>query len=255
MSRRSRFFEYLPYRRLLRDYFAADPGMLWTAAPKPSMGDGMYRPEFWEWTREERTEQMHRYQFAVTQEEPVFDAADICRLGRDLFVQESMTTNRQGIEWLRRHFNPRGVRVHTVHFPYDLFPSHIDCTFVPLRPGLVLTNPERPLAAGEDALFRANGWELVDAPQPVSSNDEMPIFCQSSKWLSMNVLSLAPDRVVIEEREEPLARRLESLGLAVLTVPLRQVYEFGGSLHCVTWDIRRRGECADYFPRRPRLGG
>ena len=86
-----------------------------------------------------------------------FDAADISRVGRDLFVQVSMTTNNAGIDWLRREFEPEGMRVNTVHFPYDLHPSHIDCTFVPLRPpnglfgtqGLAMYNPDRPpLAAG-----------------------------------------------------------------------------------------------------------
>ena len=44
-------------------------------------------------------------------------------------------------------------------------------------------------------LFQKNDWRFVDAPQSVSTNDEMPAFCQSSKWLSMNVLSLSPTTV------------------------------------------------------------
>ena len=67
------------------------------------------------------------------------------RCGKDIFVQLSMTCNDAGIEWLRRELEPHGLRVHRVRFPYDLAPSHLDCTFVPLRPGLVLTNPERPI--------------------------------------------------------------------------------------------------------------
>ena len=77
------------------------------------------------------------------------------RCGKDLFVQLSMTANAAGIEWLARELAPHGVRVHTVRFPYDLAPSHLDCTFVPLRPGLVLTNPERPILE-EDAATRRN---------------------------------------------------------------------------------------------------
>lgn len=247
MSRRSRFFEYLPYRDLVRHYWTADPRVSWTAAPKPSMAEGMYRPEFWELTLDERHARMHEFEFCVTQDEVVFDAADITRMGRDVFVQESMTTNRAGIEWLRRELTPRGLRVHTLHFPLDFFPSHIDCTFVPLRPGLVLTNPDRPLRHDERELFVANGWELVDAPEPAYGNDEMPRHCQSSRWLSMNLLSLTPDLVVCEESETGLHRLLRGLGFDVLTVPFRNVYEFGGSLHCATWDVRRAGDCQEYF--------
>ena len=51
-------------------------------------------------------------------------------LGDMMFVQQSMVTNIAAIRWLKRHFEPKGIQVHTLHFPYDLFPSHMDCTFV-----------------------------------------------------------------------------------------------------------------------------
>lgn len=248
MSRRARYFEYQAYRDLVYEYWNADPGMVWTTAPKPSMADGMYREEFWEWPLSERHARMHSFEFCVTQHEVVFDAADISRFGRDVIVQESMTTNRMGIAWLKRHLEPRGLRVHPVHFPLDFFPSHIDCTFVPLRPGLVLTNPDRPLRDEDARLFAANGWKLVDAPEPTTGNDEMPAYCQSSKWLSMNVLSISPDKVVCEEREKPLQDLLCDLGFEVHTVPFRDVFEYGGSLHCATWDVSRDGGREDYFP-------
>lgn len=247
MSRRARFFEYLPYRSIVREYWDRDPAMIWTAAPKPSMADHMYRKEFWELEVDERYARMHDFEFCVTQDEVVFDAADITRMGRDIFVQESMTTNRAGIRWLRRELGPRGFRVHAVHFPLDLFPSHIDCTFVPLRPGLVLTNPDRPIKEDEAEYFSDHGWQFVDAPEASSTNDQMPKYCQSSRWLSMNVLSVAPDTVICEESEKNLQRLLETLGFNVLVIPFRSVYEFGGSLHCATWDVRRTGGCEDYF--------
>lgn len=207
-----------------------------------------YREEFWDWPLEERFARMHNFEFCVTQDEVIFDAADCSRFGRDVFVQESMTTNRAGIHWLKRHLEPRGFRVHDVHFPLDLFPSHIDCTFVPLAPGFILTNPERPIREGEEKLFDNNDWQFVDAPQPTSTNDEMPMFCQSSKWLAMNVLSISPKKVICEEQEYPLHELLDKHGFEVNTIPFRNVFEFGGSLHCATWDIRRKGTCEDYFP-------
>lgn len=254
MSRRARFFEHLAYRPLVYDYWRDDQHVVWTVAPKPTMADSMYRQQFWELPLAERHARMHDFEFCVTQDEIVFDAADMTRMGRDIFVQESMTTNRAGIDWLRRELEPRGLRVHSVHFPLDFFPSHIDCTFVPLRPGLVLTNPARPLATGERDFFQINGWRFLDAPPPRFGNDEMPRYSQSSHWLSMNVLSLSPDVVVCEEAEEDLQTLLRGVGFEVIPVPFRHVYEFGGSLHCATWDIRRRGECADYFPDQHRPG-
>ncbi|MGW1544702.1 glycine amidinotransferase [Streptomyces sp. NPDC002309] len=248
MSRRARYFEYEPYRKLVYGYWEADQRVGWTVAPKPTMADSMYRQDFWEWPLEERHARMHDSEFCVTQDEVIFDAADMSRFGRDVLVQESMTTNRAGIRWLKRTLEPKGFRVHPVHFPLDYFPSHIDCTFVPLRPGLILTNPERPIRESERRMFTENDWRLVDAPQPVLTNDDMPPYCQSSKWLSMNVLSVSPDTVICEEQEKPLQDLMYELGFEVLTVPFRDVFEYGGSLHCATWDIRRDGTREDYFP-------
>jgi glycine amidinotransferase len=249
MSKRSRFFEYLPYRSIIRDYWRRDPNMMWKAAPKPSMDDCMYKEDFWDWSKEKRYEKMHDYEFCVTNEEPVFDAADITRCGKDIFVQESMTTNKAGIEWLSRELKGH-VRVHTVHFPYDLHPSHIDCTFVPLRPGLVLTNPERPIAKGEECIFKQNDWDFRDAAMPMPQNIPMPAFCQSSKWLAMNLLSLDEKTVVIEEGEKDMKNVLEDLGMDCICIPYRRVFEFGGSIHCSTWDIRRVDSCKDFFPNQ-----
>ncbi|WP_245642562.1 glycine amidinotransferase [Nonomuraea candida] len=251
MSRRARYFEYEPYRKLVYEYWEADPRVSWTVAPKPTMADSMYRKDFWDWPMEERHARMHAHEYCITQDEVVFDAADMSRFGKDVIVQESMTTNRAGIRWLKRTLEPKGFRVHPVHFPLDYFPSHIDCTFVPLRPGLVLANPERPIREDELPMFTENGWKLVEAPQPVLSNEEMPAYCQSSKWLSMNVLSVSPHTVICEEQEKPLQDLLSSLDFEVLTVPFRHVFEYGGSLHCATWDIRREGTREDYFPSLP----
>ena len=130
-------------------------------------------------------------------------------------------------------------------FRYDLAPSHLDCTFVPLRPGLVLTNPERPILEEDAEIFHRNGWRFIDAPQP--NNPIRPWASQSSKWLSMNVLSISPDCVVAEEQETDLHDLLESEGFEVLKVPFRAVYEFGGGLHCATWDIRRDDQFESFF--------
>lgn len=43
MAWRSRFFEYRPFRSLIKDYFLN--GGKWTAAPKPEMSDALYVPE------------------------------------------------------------------------------------------------------------------------------------------------------------------------------------------------------------------
>lgn len=250
MCKRSRFFEYRPFRSLIRHYFDNDPKMMWTAAPKPMMGDKSYNPDFWEWSQEERIERMHKYEYCLSEEEIMFDAADCLLIGNMMFVQQSMVTNLSGIRWLKRQFGSKGIQVHTLHFPYDLYPSHTDCTFVPINSNIVLTNPDRPVVEEEVKIFRQNDWRLIDVPY-YSTEHEHPVMCQSSRWLSMNVLSLGPNKIVVEAGEKAMIRTLEQEhGFDVCPVPFRQVFEFGGSLHCSTWDVRRTGECKDYFPNR-----
>lgn len=257
MSQRSRFFEEYCYRDLIQEYYKRDPNMIWTAAPKPQMTDLLYRDYvdtqlgkggYWALPFSERCAKMFDFEFSTTEAEPVWDAADCTRLGKDVFIQHSKTTNLFGAEWLRRHLAPKGIDVHVLHFPADITPSHIDCTFVPLRPGLVLTNPERPGLENELTKFREGNWKFLDAPKPCELNYPMPDWCQSSCWLSMNILSLGPNKVVIEENEKDLYKLLhDELGFDVLTTPFRNCYEFGGSIHCATCDIRRDDSLKDFF--------
>mmetsp|Transcript_55783 Transcript_55783/g.103191 ORF Transcript_55783/g.103191 Transcript_55783/m.103191 type:complete len:488 (+) Transcript_55783:41-1504(+) len=252
MSKRCRYFEHLACRKICLELWRSDPERVrFLACPKPSMADAMYNHDFFDIPLEERFKRTRCYDFCVNELEPVFDAADITRVGKDIFVQKSMTTNDSGIKWLTTHFPE--LRVHPVHFPYDIWPSHIDCTFVPLRPpeggdGLVLINPERPPLKSEAELWRKNGWKLLNAPLPAQF--ERPAFSQSSHWLCMNLLSLSAESVVIEENEVPLYNLLMEHGFDPVTVPMRHMYEFGGAIHCCTWDIQRQDSCKDYFPEQ-----
>lgn len=248
MSLRSRWFEYLAYRPVLNQFFEDDPEFRWEAAPKPRLTDASYRRDYWSdaVSEEQRRQWVRDKVFVTTEEEPLFDAADICRLGRDLFVQLALTTNMKGVDWLRRHFPEH--RVHAVNFPDDTHPIHIDATFVPLRPGLVLSNPRRPLPEEQLEIFRKNGWEVVTAAKP--AHETSPPLCSSSVWLSMNCLVLDPKTVCVEASEVHQIEQFEKLGFEVLPVPFRDVYSFGGGLHCSTADVYREGTCEDYFPQQ-----
>ncbi|MEO1602442.1 MAG: serine/threonine protein kinase [Pseudomonadota bacterium] len=245
MSYRCRWFEYLAYRPLLERYFEEDTGFRHTAAPKPRLTEADYRPDYLSEriTIDQRLDWTAKKHFVTTEEEPLFDAADVLRFGRDLVVQHGFTTNLKGIEWLRRHFPEH--RVHAVNFPGDPYPIHIDATFTPIRPGLILNNPQRRLPDEQRGMFERNGWEIVDAAQP--AHNTPPPLCYSSVWLSMNVLVLDPKTVCVEASEVYQAEQLDRLGMEVVPVELRDAYAFGGGLHCCTADVRRLGSCEDYF--------
>ncbi|MEG4169317.1 MAG: NarL family transcriptional regulator [Microcoleus sp.] len=238
MAWRSRFFEYRAYRSLMKEYLKQ--GAKWTTAPKPLMSDELYDFDYPMETVEDRYALAEVGRFVTTEFEPCFDAADITRCGRDLFVQRSQVTNKLGITWLRNHLGER-FRVHILKFR-DSNPIHIDATFVPLRPGLVLTNPDRPCYQID--IFKKAGWDVVTAVQPTIP-DNYPLY-SSGPWLSMNILILDPKRVIVEKQEEPMHKLFKDLGFEVIPVAFRHVYSFGGSFHCVTCDIRRDSQLEDY---------
>jgi glycine amidinotransferase len=63
----------------------------------------------------------------------------------------------------------------------------------------------------------------------------------------MNVLMLDEERVMVERHEEELARRLRDWGLKPILCGFTGFYAFGGSFHCATLDVRRRGTLQSYF--------
>ncbi|MCU0602332.1 MAG: serine/threonine protein kinase [Desulfobacterales bacterium] len=250
MSCRSRWFEYLAYRPLLERYFQEDPDFRWEAAPKPRLTERTYKKDFWrtfnDLTEAEKLERTKARDWVLTEAEPCFDAADVARCGRDLIVQQSTVTNAAGISWLRRHF--RNHRVHSVIFKEDA-PMHIDATFVPLRPGLALSNRQRkPLTPEMVDLFKKNDWQIVECARPAHDKKAKLSFC--SVWLSMNILILDPKTVCVEASEREQMEQFDKLGFEVVPVPLWDVAAFGGGLHCATADVYREGTLEDYFPHQ-----
>jgi len=118
---------------------------------------------------------------------------------------------------------------------------HIDTTVVPLAPGKLLINPE--WVTDIPKMFKS--WDILVAPKPVKPFDSCMYF--SSDWLTINMLSIDEKRVVVEEQEEPLIRALQKWGFEPIPIPFRHFYSFGGSVHCATADIRRRGTLKSYF--------
>ena len=165
-SFRCRYFEYLAYWPLMKQYFDEDPDFLWTQAPRPRLTDKSYKHNYYDEkiSLEERLVRTANKDFVTTEVEPMWDAADVMRMGKDLFIQHGLTTNRTAMDWFQRYYPEH--RVHAVNFPGDPYPIHIDATFVPLRPGLIINNPQRKLPEEQRAIFEANDWQIVDAAQP-----------------------------------------------------------------------------------------
>ena len=100
--------------------------------------------------------------YVINELEPVFDAADFIRCGKDIFVIRSSVTNYTGIEWLRRHV---GDRFNTHELECECRqPMHIDSSFMPLAPGKVLVNPDFIDVSRLPDMSKS--WDILVAPRP-----------------------------------------------------------------------------------------
>lgn len=225
MVLRSRFLEPFAYKDLLLEYF--DSGARWLSAPKPRLLDDTYdvtRPPG------ER----------LGDTEPLFDAANVLRLGTDLLYLVSDSGNERGWRWLQSAVGDR----YTVHPCRNLYAStHVDSTIVPLRPGLVLLNPERVNDDNMPEVLRS--WDKIWCPELEEFEyvGERP-YC--SRWIGMNLLVIRPGLVVADDRQPELIRVLEKHGVDVLPLRLTHARTLGGSFHCVSLDVRRRGTLETY---------
>ncbi len=132
-SFRCRYYEYLAYWPLMEEYFEQDPDFKWTWPPsppdRPLLQAQLLRRED---LLEERLERTAAKDFVTTEVEPMWDAADVMRMGRGP-VHPARPDHQPRRHGLVPALLPQ-YRVHAVNFPGDPYPIHIDATFVPLRP-------------------------------------------------------------------------------------------------------------------------
>jgi len=238
MTWRSRYFEFMCYKKLIKDYW--NRGAKWTAAPKPMCKESLFKKNYK--ADENSTAFFDEQTSILTEEEPVFDAADFIRCGYDIFAHVSQVSNNAGIEWVKRHLAPKGIRVHALNF-VDPKPMHIDTTLFFPKPGLVITCPDRPCL--QIGMFKKAGWDVVVAPYPNIPKD-FPYYI-SSQWLSLNVVMLDEKRVLVEKDEIGIQKLFEKCGITPVKVPFKHCFGIGGGIHCWTSDVKRRGDLQNYF--------
>lgn len=220
---RSRYFETLNLRPLFRDYLAR--GAHWISAPRPRLADELYGFD-------------DAGLPLLGEAEVAFEAANVLRLGRDLFYQVSRSGNEAGLEWLRSTLGLLGedIRVHPLRGLYGY--THIDTTIALLRPGLVLLNPAR--VAPDRVPEPLRGWDVIWCP-PIEERPTALPDPLSEKWISMNLLMVDPDRALVDAGQPELIAELESHKIEVVPVRSRHARLLGGGFHCVTLDTVRDG--------------
>ena len=243
---RHRYFEAQAYYDILYHYFAG--GSRWIAGPKPKLqGDYMipYSVDECKYIK-------------LSEDEILFEAATIVRMGRDLLYLISRSGNKLGAKWLQNVLGDQ-YQVHTTDQIYR--DSHIDSTVLCLRPGLVLLNASRVNENNCPPVF--NKWEKIwfDKIKPYPHkivefhrNVRLKIYAKllklgfksnlnriHSEWVGMNLLSLDSKTVVVDKIQTNLIKTLEKRGLTCIPINFRYSYIMGG-IHCCTLDTVRNSK-------------
>jgi glycine amidinotransferase/scyllo-inosamine-4-phosphate amidinotransferase 1 len=224
MTLRSRQFESLSYKDHLVEYMKS--GASWVSAPKPVLEDKSYDVTAPAGNR-------------LLDLEPIFDAANTLRIGKDILYLVSDSGNALGCKWLQNFLG----KSYTVHPMKNLYAkTHIDSTIMVLRPGLVLLNPSRVDKNNCPLIFKK--WDKIWCPNMIDVGYTTEPY--SSEWIGMNLLMIDLDIAIVEKVQKPLINALEKHKINVIPLSLRHSRTLGGGFHCVTLDIRRKGQLEQY---------
>lgn len=228
---RSRYFETRAYHKHLYEWM--EQGTQWICAPKPILSDDSYQLD-------------NIKDATLLNKEIVFDAPNVVRMGRDLLCQVSNSGNMLGFQWLKTILEPRGYRLHIAERYYSF--AHFDSTVIPLRPGLVLFNGDRlnknwypPIFEKWDKIFWP-GSKIASVPANLPGG-----IAPCSPYIGLNLLSVNPNLVIIDENQQELMKELQRWGIESIGLPIRQARTLSGGFHCATLDVKRTGSLEDYF--------
>lgn len=192
----------------------------------------------------------------------LFHAANVLKCGRDLFYSqpsvgahvEKGKGTEVGIEWLKRTVGG-DYRWHAAPCA-----GHLDGKVALLKPGVLATWDPKFVP---EAL---KGWRqiIVNSPNP------FPEYFQKIKkqrfykdfvtqWLKewigyvdetvfdVNMLSVSEKLVITNGYNKDVFEQLKQSGIEAIPWSFRHQYFWDGAIHCVTLDIRRKGEREDYL--------
>jgi glycine amidinotransferase/scyllo-inosamine-4-phosphate amidinotransferase 1 len=177
-------------------------------------------------------DQAEHYHFMPRNEGMVLDAANVLRLGPDkMLFLESASGNRAAYDWLCRTLPD--VEIELCNFYAGV---HIDSTIVALNEDTFVVNGSR---VTNDTLPRMLRDKVIIMVNEVVAQGfhEYPY---ASKWIGLNMLSIDPQTVIVDAKQEAMIQTLEQgMNMTVIPLELRHSRTLGGGFHCVTLDLER----------------
>jgi len=166
-------------------------------------------------------------------DDPCFDAANVLKINDKLLYSLSHSANESGAEWLQQQVGTDFEVVKWSVVDHDI--THIDSTLLTLNENTVIVNASRVKEKDLPEFMKDFNKIWID---DVVSRDFYK-FPYASKWIGMNMFSLDPETVVVDEIQTGIKEQLEANNFKVITTPMRHSRTLGGGFHCVTNDLER----------------
>jgi len=167
-----------------------------------------------------------------------FDAANAIRANEHILYLVSNSGNKSGGRKISNILNEGSDVQYKVHYLENVYSYvHIDTTIAFLREGLLLANPSR--IKSRDVLPEPfDKWDIIWCPEPIDIG-YYPGYNNASEWVNMNLFSVNPNLVALEEHQHPTRKVLEKSGIECAMLPMRHQRTLSGGFHCVTLDLER----------------
>lgn len=191
----------------------------------------------------------------------LYHAACFLKCGKDIFhtlpanKMQGARGTEAGLEWVKRQIGPE-YRFHAVKRI-----GHLDGKIALIKPGLLLSwIPKSDLP---DCL---QSWDVIFLDQKGSIPAEFEamrgkryykdyVSRYLTEWIGnveetyfdVNIISINEKLVMLNGHNRELEKKLNSYGVECIPVDFRHRYFWDGGLHCISLDVRRRGDCEDYF--------
>ena len=216
MSTRARITENQAYTNIKRK--AIQDGAKWISAPQPRLIT---------------SENTKNNKFVLNELEPVFDAANICRLGNDLIYLVSSSGNRLGAKWLQNILGNE----YKIHVTDCYNSAHIDSTITPISSDTVVLNANR--VNKNNIPEPLTHWKQIYITEDMINPQSFHKYPYASKWIAINMLALGDNKVICDKNQPRIIKVLEQNGFEVIPLELRHSRTLGGGFHCVTLDLER----------------
>lgn len=162
----------------------------------------------------------------------IFDAANVCRINKDLIYLVSESGNRAGADWLQSNFPD-----YTVHTMDAYKGVHIDSTITVLNENTVVLNSGRLTYDTMPKILQEYNpiWITEDDLSPMGFYQ----YPYASKWMAVNMFSIDPYTVIADSSQPKVIAKLKQNGYNVIATPMTHQRTLGGSFHCCTLDLWR----------------